>query len=148
MANAPGRPVQAMLVFPDGTEHPILPEGLTIGRRADIGLMIDDPSVSRRHAQIVVRGDAYCLSDLGSSNGTLLNGAPVTDGAPLSDGDVLQFGDAEVTFRLRSSVPPARPPSIAIEDSAEAEPAAPLIGVTTSPQAPASSGGRTSTRRL
>jgi anti-anti-sigma factor len=148
MANDSGRPVQAMLVLPDGTEHPIPAEGLTIGRRADIGLMIDDPSVSRRHAEIVFRGNAYCLSDLGSSNGTLLNRAPVANGAPLSDGDELQFGDAAVTFRLRSSVPQAKPPSIAVESPAAAEPAAPVIAVTTSPQAPASLGSRASTRRL
>jgi pSer/pThr/pTyr-binding forkhead associated (FHA) protein len=63
---------------------------------------LDSGSVSRRHAKIVVDGMTAWLEDLGSKNGTTLNGQKVTERAKLSDGDELRFG--AVLLRLRWAV--------------------------------------------
>ena len=70
---------------------------LTIGRDEGCDLRLTDPSVSRRHAQIVRQPGGYFVADLQSSNGTLLNGEPLTAPAALAAGDVLTVG----VFTLR-----------------------------------------------
>jgi anti-anti-sigma factor len=95
----------------DGRVFPVPPTGLLIGRRADAGVPLDDPEVSRRHAEVLDRDGRLVLVDLGSSNGTLLNGQRVQGEAPLADGDVLQIGRARLTVRLRPARAAARPPA-------------------------------------
>jgi len=63
-----------------------------IGRSADCDLRIDSADVSRMHAAIVAKSGRYFLEDLGSSNGTSLNGRPVRN-AELRNGDIVQIGD-------------------------------------------------------
>lgn len=76
---------------------------VTIGRATtnytwEIGLQ--DPSVSRPHAQIARKGTVWLLSDLGSSNGTMVNNTPLPDkGRYLADGDIIAFGATLVVFR-------------------------------------------------
>jgi len=70
------------------------------GRDSDAVVWIDDASVSRRHARIVVEGDGATLEDLGSKNGTLVNGEAVSDRRRLADGDVLDIGRASMIFRV------------------------------------------------
>jgi hypothetical protein len=66
----------------------------TIGRGLGVDVRVDDPSVSRLHAEIVRRGPYFYLADLGlSRNGTRVNGRPVARRV-LDDGDVLTFGSA------------------------------------------------------
>ena len=66
----------------------------TVGRGAGVDISLQDPSVSRLHAEIVRRGDYVYVSDLGlSANGTRVNGRPVGRRI-LADGDVLSFGAA------------------------------------------------------
>jgi len=110
----PGGPAELSLVLPDGMERSIPLSGATIGRRADADVVIDDASVSRRHAQLIRRGDAWYVADIGSRNGTTLNGQAVTREVRLSDGDVLELGEARLTVQLSSphaadgpAVPPA-----------------------------------------
>ena len=62
-------------------------------------MWIDVHSVSRRHARIVVSGDRATLEDLGSKNGTFLEGEAVTKPRPLVDGDRVRIGTVEMTFR-------------------------------------------------
>lgn len=69
-----------------------------LGRGEDADLRIDDPGVSRRHAQIVL-GDPCRVVDLGSTNGTWLDGNQITS-AELFDGSKLALGGTTVTFRL------------------------------------------------
>lgn len=106
MANDPGASGEAVVVTPDGTEYPVPPGGLTIGRQSGAGVVLQDPLVSRRHAHIFGRGEAFYVSDLGSVNGTMVNGRRLTIAQPLSDGDVLRIGDATLTFRIRREQPP------------------------------------------
>ena len=83
----PGRP--APMVFPPGSGT-----SFTIGRTQDCDLRIADLSVSRRHAQLDRGDDGWLLSDLGSHNGTRVNGWLVREAVPVRPGDVLQFGSA------------------------------------------------------
>lgn len=70
----------------------------TIGRSANNGIVINDPEISRRHAQIVPQEDGYLLEDFGSTNGTFVNGIRLTQATRLKHGDTVEFGD---TVRLR-----------------------------------------------
>lgn len=69
-----------------------------IGRAPEDGLEIDAPSVSRRHARIVI-GESTTVEDLGSKNGTWLQGERLNTPCGLSEGDVLRFGSVILTFR-------------------------------------------------
>ena len=92
-------------MLPDGTERSIPSSGAILGRRVDVDVVIDDASVSRRHAQLIRRGDAWYVADIGSRNGTTLNGQAVTREVRLSDGDVLELGEASIKVQLRSPGP-------------------------------------------
>jgi Domain of unknown function (DUF1707)/Inner membrane component of T3SS, cytoplasmic domain len=71
----------------------------TIGRTRDCDLCLTDLSVSRLHAELVRDGDGWLLNDLGSHNGTRLNGWLVRETVPVRGGDLVEFGS--VTFVLR-----------------------------------------------
>ena len=77
-----------------GEIFPLLREMTTVGRGEGVDISLRDPSVSRLHAEIVVRGLHVYVSDLGLSvNGTRVNGRPIGRRV-LADGDVLSFGAA------------------------------------------------------
>jgi pSer/pThr/pTyr-binding forkhead associated (FHA) protein len=68
-----------------------------IGRGVSCDVLLDDPTVSRRHALVVRREDVLVLLDDRSMNGTWLNGERISE-APLSDGDVIQLGAVQLSF--------------------------------------------------
>jgi DNA-binding winged helix-turn-helix (wHTH) protein len=70
-----------------------------LGRDAGAAVSIDDATVSRHHARIVVHEGVAVLEDLGSKNGTRLNGARILSSRPLADGDEIRVGPAALTFR-------------------------------------------------
>jgi pSer/pThr/pTyr-binding forkhead associated (FHA) protein len=75
-----------------------LPPGLShVGRATDNDHVFDDPSLSRKHARIYREGGQVSVEDLGSSNGTYVNGRRVQGRQPVSPGDVVRFGD--LSFR-------------------------------------------------
>lgn len=85
----------------------ILMEGANvIGREPDATIQIDARGVSRHHARIVVAHDVATLEDLGSKNGTHVNGRPITTAARLSDGDEINLGAITLTFRVASLLSP------------------------------------------
>jgi hypothetical protein len=84
----------AELTFPPGRGG-----RFTIGRTRDCDLCLTDLSVSRLHAELVRDGDGWLLNDLGSHNGTRLNGWLVRETVPVRGGDLVEFGS--VTFVLR-----------------------------------------------
>ncbi|MEI6279663.1 MAG: FHA domain-containing protein [Verrucomicrobiae bacterium] len=94
------------IFLPDGTQisHDLTDEKTTVGRVADNILQIDDASVSGRHAEILHEADAFHLHDLGSTNGTFLNGEQVTD-AVLRHADEIRFGVVESVFHGKEEVP-------------------------------------------
>lgn len=70
----------------------------TIGRLPECEIVLTDPGASRRHAQIVRRDDGFVVADLGSTNGTLVNGEPVRERA-LADRDRITIGSTVLEFR-------------------------------------------------
>lgn len=71
-----------------------------IGRSPECDIFLDDVTVSRRHAEIVVEGDRVQIRDLGSLNGTFVNRHRIDD-APLEDDDEVQIGKYRLTFLRR-----------------------------------------------
>jgi hypothetical protein len=75
-----------------------------IGRSAGCQLVLDDPLVSRRHAQIIVTSDSAALEDLGSVNGVFLNGQQMRGTRPLVPGDRILIGKQEMVLRAQGMV--------------------------------------------
>ena len=71
-----------------------------IGRDRDAVVWIDDESVSRRHARVSIGDDGVTVEDLGSKNGTWLDGKKIRGTAPLRDHGVLRIGPASLTLRV------------------------------------------------
>ena len=87
-----------MITTPIGTvAHELSDELVTLGRSPENLIHLDDPSVSGRHAQLQVVDEDVQLTDLGSTNGTTVNGAPVTT-ATLRAGDRVRFGKVEACY--------------------------------------------------
>jgi hypothetical protein len=85
------------LVLPDGKRVRLGDETVTIGRSAECAVRLADTSVSRRHAEVRTGDDGWTVVDLGSTNGTKVNGAVVTE-RKLRDGDTITVGDTTLRF--------------------------------------------------
>ncbi len=97
----PARGVRAWLIGEMG-RVPLLEGEVVLGRGADDVIEFDSPTVSRRHARILV-GEQITLEDLGSKNGTFVRDRSVKQPVRLSDGDRIRIGSFLLTFRARSS---------------------------------------------
>ncbi|MCX8026106.1 MAG: FHA domain-containing protein, partial [Thermanaerothrix sp.] len=76
-----------------GERFPLEKDEIWLGRDPANDIVIADPEISRRHARFLLRGSTYLVEDLGSTNGTLVNGEMITAPQPLSHGDVIEFGE-------------------------------------------------------
>jgi len=85
------------LVLTDGSRVPVTDEPVTIGRMADCTVVLTDESVSRRHAEVRRLGSNIVVVDLGSTNGTKVNGAGVKE-RRLVDGDEITVGTTSMRF--------------------------------------------------
>jgi pSer/pThr/pTyr-binding forkhead associated (FHA) protein len=83
-----------------GESFPVEGQRLTIGRRPESDIFLDDVTVSRDHALLVQRSGQYYLDDCGSLNGTYVNRQRV-DSRELEDGDELQIGKYKLSFLAR-----------------------------------------------
>ena len=95
-----------LLVFTNTGTHEISLDGadqVTIGRIDENDLVIEQEKVSRRHAEVVRRGNLFILRDLGSSNGTWVKDEKVTE-LVLQDGDIFRIGQSQVIFKSGFSV--------------------------------------------
>lgn len=101
---APPLATPAPLVFPPGSGV-----RFTIGRTRDCDLCLTDLSVSRMHALLIRREDGWVLSDLGSHNGTRLNGWLVREAVRVRAGDRVEFGS--MAFIIQDDQPAAPPPA-------------------------------------
>ena len=76
-----------------GKTFPLEGDVITIGREADNGIIINDAEVSRKHTQFVFQGGKFILTDLGSTNGTFVNGQRLTGQHILQPGEVISLGE-------------------------------------------------------
>jgi Protein of unknown function (DUF3662)/FHA domain len=99
---APSDAGPATLVLPDGNRIPVGKETLTIGRLADCGIVLSDPNISRRHAEVRKDTDAggHMIVDLGSTNGTKVNGTLVKQHR-LRDGDEITLGATRLRYEAQ-----------------------------------------------
>jgi pSer/pThr/pTyr-binding forkhead associated (FHA) protein len=75
-----------------GTSLPLGRQGILIGRSPECTLVLDDEYASTRHARIFPRPEGWFLEDLGSRNGTTVNGTPLSGAVPAESGTVIRIG--------------------------------------------------------
>jgi len=97
-ASAPADARRATLVLPGGKRLDIGTTSVVIGRLPECDVTFDDPNVSRRHAEIRFVAGVWAVTDLGSTNGTLVNGTPITDERALRDGDIVSLASHSIKF--------------------------------------------------
>jgi hypothetical protein len=85
------------LIRPDGTRMQVGEDPISIGRLSDNSIPLNDPNVSRHHAEIRSDNEVAFVVDLGSTNGTRVNGSAVTERV-LTSGDVVQVGRTSFRF--------------------------------------------------
>lgn len=88
----------AVLTVPDGQRVELHEGHYVVGRHLECDIVISDSNVSRRHAEFVCAGRDVIVRDLGSTNGTKVNGVAINGDQLLVHGDVVGFGTAQVTF--------------------------------------------------
>jgi predicted component of type VI protein secretion system len=130
---------------------------LSLGRDLSNDIVISDADVSRRHARLVQQGEGYLLEDLGSTNGTFINGSRVTAPQTLQSGDLIKLGemvelvyempgfDAQATvlagqhggFEPTAPIRPAAAPEPPPPPEPAAAPYSPQTYISAEPEAPA-----------
>ncbi|MFM8595156.1 MAG: FHA domain-containing protein [Chloroflexota bacterium] len=81
--------------IPSGTAWPLI-SPMTIGRRDSCDVRINDPFLSSLHAEIIEEGGEWWIRDVGSTNGTVLNGTPVAALTMIRIGDIVELGDVRL----------------------------------------------------
>ncbi|HRQ24074.1 MAG TPA: FHA domain-containing protein [Anaerolineales bacterium] len=89
-----------------GVTFPLEGDQLTIGRDSSNGVSINDPEVSRKHSRLSFQGGKYVLEDLGSTNGTFVNGQRLAGPVVLKSGDVISLGEQIVLMYDAVSMDP------------------------------------------
>ena len=97
----------ALVLEVNGVRHPLTPPGLVIGRGSEPDLRINDPGISRRHAEFVVTGtgpaQTIVIRDLGSTNGIAVNGRKVSE-ASVEDGTRIDIGNTRLLVHAPAAV--------------------------------------------
>jgi pSer/pThr/pTyr-binding forkhead associated (FHA) protein len=110
-----------------GRRLPIKVPVVNIGRGDYNDVVISDPSVSTMHAKLQRREAIWILTDLGSTNGTFVEGEPLKGELPLGPGTTIRFGDVIALFEpLDEKVPATRGAGTRVMDKVEVKPAAPV----------------------
>lgn len=91
-------PGMGSLVLPSGQRVDLGTGTVTVGRLPECTISINDSNISRNHAEVKAGPTAYVVTDLGSTNGTMVNGVKITGQRPLNDGDIISFGSTHVRF--------------------------------------------------
>jgi predicted component of type VI protein secretion system len=94
------RPQNAILVI-DGKRMVVGDRGATVGRSRQCEIVLEDPNVSRRHAELRPRGGSWVFTDLGSTNGSRVNGRSVEGPTVIKSGDEIELGTAVMRFELQ-----------------------------------------------
>jgi Protein of unknown function (DUF3662)/FHA domain len=88
------------LLLMGGKRLVVGPAGATLGRSRQCDVMVDDANVSRNHAEIRPRGGSWVITDLGSTNGSRLNGLRLEGSEVLKPGDEIELGTTRIEFEL------------------------------------------------
>lgn len=99
MVEGPDAGTFAEVLLPDGGRVAVGDEPLVIGRLPECGVVLGDPNVSRRHAEIRRTEEGLVVTDLGSTNGTRVNGSPVRE-QQLESGDEITVGSTTLVLEL------------------------------------------------
>ena len=91
---------ESALLLIDGKRMMVGPAGVTLGRSRQCDVVLDDPNVSRQHAEIRPRGGSWVLTDLGSTNGSSINGRRIDGPEVVKPGDELEIGTSVIKFEL------------------------------------------------
>ena len=113
------RPARLIVVFgPDqGKEFPLLYDENTVGRALDCNVVLNDPTVSKRHCIVSRKNDKFLIKDLGSGNGTKLNGEKISE-SQLIEGTRIELGRTVMTFSTsRLGMPKNRKTSKSVSNS-------------------------------
>ena len=97
----PGASIRVLGGFYEGLEVSVDRDWLVIGRGRSADLVIAEPTISRSHAAVGWDGESFFVQDLGSTNGTRVNGSRESR-KPLGDGDDVQLGRLQLRFRRAS----------------------------------------------
>lgn len=130
---------------PEGKEIPVRVSSFIIGRSAECHLRPNSELVSRQHCQFTIDGEVVRLRDLGSSNGTIVNGERLTEEAIINDGDLIQVGPLafQVILQSTTAAVPVRvnatagaAPPVAVTPVASVPAAAPAVAAAPTVAAP------------
>ena len=88
----------ASLILPSGERVTLSDRVVTIGRLPDCTIALPDANVSRKHTEIRPSGTAFVINDLGSTNGTKINGIRIEGERTLADGDIVSVGSTHLRF--------------------------------------------------
>jgi predicted component of type VI protein secretion system len=137
-----GRP-SATLVIRQGPQagmsFPLMGNQVIIGREEGLDISLQDPEASRRHSRISWQAGQFVIEDMGSTNGTFVNGVQITSPQILNPGDSVGIGQTALVFQVAGAqmgAPQYQPPAHYAASSAPEAPAAPV----------ASSGGNKTTQ--
>jgi pSer/pThr/pTyr-binding forkhead associated (FHA) protein len=121
-----------------GKMYPLEAQEISVGRDSTNTIEINDAEVSRRHARMELRGSAYVVQDLGSTNGTFVNGTRISGIQVLNPGDMVAFGEGivlayESVMEMNATVLSAKPPQTVVQRPAPAFEPAPVPVPTPAP---------------
>jgi len=91
---------ETALLLLDGKRLVVGPAGVTLGRSRQADVVLNDPNVSRQHAEVRPRGGSWVLTDLGSTNGSRINGRSVEGSEVIKPGDEIVLGSTSLRFEL------------------------------------------------
>jgi hypothetical protein len=89
-----------------GTVFPLSTDSVVLGREEGVDISLRDPEVSRQHARVSWQAGTYVLEDLGSTNGTFLNGMQITGQRPLRPGDSIGLGQTILVLQPQAGAEP------------------------------------------
>ena len=92
---------QTAILVVEGKRMVVGDRGATVGRSRQCEIVVEDPNVSRRHAELRPRGGSWVFTDLGSTNGSRVNGRPVDGPTVVKPGDEIELGTAVMRFELQ-----------------------------------------------
>ena len=110
--------MEALLIVrsgPDAGRECPLPATLVIGRSPEADMVLTDPTISRRHVELSMEGTTVVVEDLGSSNGTYVNGGPIEIPTRLGAGDLIGIGSTELEVVMETGESPASTPTTPTE---------------------------------